>query len=99
MAYWMNIGVLLDMDILLLYCVPRFPPPSRLTFFNVFSETRVTRLVYPQIFLPVTFHYHYHYDVSMINALDYVALIRCDRRNMVRHDGAPGGRPMEKRIL
>jgi hypothetical protein len=49
-----NIGVLLDMDILLLYCVPRFPPPSRLTFFTVFSETRVTRLVYPYLLLSIT---------------------------------------------
>jgi hypothetical protein len=53
MVYAMDIGVLLDMDILLLYCVPS---AESFNFFTIFSQTR---LVYPQLFLLVSFLYHY----------------------------------------
>jgi hypothetical protein len=53
MVYAMDIGVLLDMDILLLYCVPS---AESFNFFTIFSQTR---LVYPQLFLLVSFLYRY----------------------------------------
>jgi hypothetical protein len=45
------------------YCVSSLPAVS-FPFWQ-------TRLVYPQLFLPISLRYHY--DASMINALDYVA--------------------------
>jgi hypothetical protein len=65
MVYAMDIGVLLDMDILLLYCVPS---AESFNFFTIFSQTR---LVYPQLFyLFLSFTIT---TLPMINALDYVA--------------------------
>jgi hypothetical protein len=56
MAYAMNIGVLLDMDILLFILRSVIPSAESFNFLPVFSQTR---LVYPQLFLLVSFYYHY----------------------------------------
>jgi hypothetical protein len=86
MAYAMNIGVLLDMDILLLILRSVIPSAESFNFFYcLFPDTAGISAAFFYLFLSITIT-----TFPMINVLGYVAsdyfLIRYSRRNFMHRN-------------